>query len=117
MEALGKPRLRRCLSDHPGGSTGRAWDGFWKRAREKRLTGRILHPILGGIPAVLLKAEQMGLELSCPGQDFLACRNTGIASAQDSDTLRFTLPMEGVGRATELVKHQHQLLLGDVDDK
>ncbi|XP_061204416.1 rho GTPase-activating protein 7-like isoform X1 [Neopsephotus bourkii] len=38
----------------------------------------------------------MGLEFSCPRQDFLACRDTGIASAQDSDTLRFTLPMEEI---------------------
>ncbi|KAM6356263.1 rho GTPase-activating protein 7-like [Alca torda] len=37
MEAPGKPRLRRCLSDHPGGSGGKGWDGFWKTAREKRL--------------------------------------------------------------------------------
>ena len=38
------------------------------------------------------KAEQIGLEFSCPR---LACRVTGITSAQDSDTLQFTLPMEG----------------------
>ncbi|XP_009467767.1 PREDICTED: rho GTPase-activating protein 7-like [Nipponia nippon] len=42
MEALGKPRLRRCLSDHPGGSTSKAWDGFWKSAREKRLAALTL---------------------------------------------------------------------------
>ncbi|KAM6251765.1 rho GTPase-activating protein 7-like [Porphyrio hochstetteri] len=38
MQAPGKPRLRRCLSDHPGGSASKGWDGFWKSAREKRLT-------------------------------------------------------------------------------
>ncbi|CAM9458395.1 unnamed protein product [Bubo scandiacus] len=38
MEAPGKPRLRRCLSDQPRHSTSKAWDGFWKSAREKRLT-------------------------------------------------------------------------------
>ncbi|KAM9265810.1 rho GTPase-activating protein 7-like [Cariama cristata] len=37
MEASGKPPLRRCLSDHPRGSTSKAWEGFWKCAREKRL--------------------------------------------------------------------------------
>ncbi|XP_075571754.1 rho GTPase-activating protein 7-like [Pelecanus crispus] len=37
MEVPGKPCLRRCLSDHPRGSTSKAWDGFWKSAREKRL--------------------------------------------------------------------------------
>lgn len=35
------------------------------------------------------------MEFSCPGQDLLACRDTGITSAQDSDTSQFTLPMEG----------------------
>ncbi|XP_051649457.1 rho GTPase-activating protein 7-like isoform X1 [Manacus candei] len=38
MAAQGRPLLRRCLSDHPGGSASRAWDGFWRTAREKRLT-------------------------------------------------------------------------------
>ncbi|XP_039557247.1 rho GTPase-activating protein 7-like isoform X1 [Passer montanus] len=37
MAARARPHLRRCLSEHPGGSTGWAWDGFWRTAREKRL--------------------------------------------------------------------------------
>lgn len=51
MEAPRKPRLRRCLSDHPGGSSGKGWDGFWKSAREKRLAGQskgICNPELVG---------------------------------------------------------------------
>lgn len=40
MAARGRPHLRRCLSDHPGGSTSWAWDGFWRTAREKRLAGQ-----------------------------------------------------------------------------
>ncbi|XP_063269304.1 rho GTPase-activating protein 7-like isoform X1 [Prinia subflava] len=37
MAAQGRPHLRRCLSDHPRGSTSWAWDGFWRTAREKCL--------------------------------------------------------------------------------
>ncbi|XP_066185046.1 rho GTPase-activating protein 7-like [Sylvia atricapilla] len=37
MAARGRPHLRRCLSDHPGGSSSWGWDGFWRTAREKRL--------------------------------------------------------------------------------
>ncbi|XP_064243512.1 rho GTPase-activating protein 7-like isoform X1 [Passer domesticus] len=38
----------------------------------------------------------MGLEFSCPRQDLLACRDTGITSAQDSDPLQLPLPMEEI---------------------
>lgn len=40
MAARGRPHLRRCLSDHPGGASSWAWDGFWRTAREKRLAGQ-----------------------------------------------------------------------------
>ncbi|XP_072791253.1 rho GTPase-activating protein 7 isoform X1 [Taeniopygia guttata] len=38
----------------------------------------------------------MGLQFSCPRQDLLACRDTGVTSAQDSDPLQLPLPMEEI---------------------
>ncbi|XP_039241235.1 rho GTPase-activating protein 7-like [Pipra filicauda] len=38
----------------------------------------------------------MGLEFSRPRQDLLACRDTGVTSAQDTGLPQFTLPMEEI---------------------
>lgn len=40
MAYPGKSRLRRSFSEHIRVSTNKAWDVFWKSAREKRLSGQ-----------------------------------------------------------------------------
>lgn len=37
-----KTPLRRSFSEHVKDSTNKAWDIFWKSAREKRLSGKVI---------------------------------------------------------------------------
>lgn len=37
-----KTPLRRSFSEHVKDSTNKAWDVFWKSAREKRLSGKVI---------------------------------------------------------------------------